>query len=86
MYFDAHTAFPKDFNDNFLQNGKNKECLNAFLISIFMTLHNTSEKVLIITKDDKIVSKNISLDVTEIINFCSAEEADPKLVRHDSLC
>ena len=51
-----------------------------------MSLHNTCEKVLIITKDDKIVSKNTSLDVTEMINFCSAEEADAKLVRHMIHC
>ena len=53
---------------------------------MFTSLYNTSEKVLIITKDDKFVSKNISLDVTEMINFCSAEEADPNLVRHMIHC
>ena len=84
--FDDLTSFPNDFGDNFLKNSDNKEKLNHFLAEKMITLHANSDKCLVITKGNSIITNTQDMLNDELLKFCPSEEADPRLLRHMIQC
>ena len=79
--FDDSTNFPPKMREDFLKNAENKESLNRYLASKFMTFHSGS-KILTITYGNTILSSAPQLFEQLDIFHCTAEEADPRLVGH----
>ena len=69
----------------FLCNSKNKEDLNRYLATKIISLYSGSQTV-VVTYGNTIVSNDNSLLSEERINNCTAEEADPRLIRHAIHC
>lgn len=83
--FDRDTKFPSDFKTNFLKNSDNKNRLNVFLASEFFSQYS-GDKIIVITKDETVLSNDQDLVVDTALSPNSAEEADQKLVRHTLQC
>ena len=83
--FEDHTKFPKNLREDFLRNSQNKEDLNRSLAEKIISLHSGSQTV-VVTYDKSILSNDNNLITAERINNCTAEEADPRLVRHAMHC
>ena len=75
----------KNFEKDFLFNDDNKEDLNTFLADYFLFSYR-GYKTLVITKDETIISNNLSVCISPDISLCTSEESDPRLVRHAIHC
>ena len=85
LKFDDKTQFPKDFKDNFLKSSKNKSSLNLYLAEKFYDFHK-EDKILVVTKNDGILTNINDLQNEKSLTSCSAEEADQKIIRHMIHC
>ena len=83
--FDENTKFPSDFKENFLKHNDNKERFNSFIAKKLLEIHRGS-KTLVVTKGNSINTNENTLESSPLINSCTAEEADQKLVRHMLQC
>ena len=81
--FEDNTKFPKNLREDFLRNSQNKEDLNRYLAEKIISLHSGSQTLLL---HKSILSNDNNLVTAERINNCTAEEADPRLVRHAMHC
>ena len=80
--FNESSMFPSKFSDDFLKDSENKENLNLFLAQMFIRLHGNNAQQLVVTFKETILPNSIELMNECAINYCSAEEADPRLLRH----
>ena len=85
--FSGETLLPKDFSDNFLNNGKNKELLTRFL-SERLLLHEFGDVILIVTINDEIlhISHSEESVVSQLKFSCRLEETDVKIMLHIFNC
>ena len=81
MQFTGETRFPSSFSD-FLSNSENKNNLGQFLARKMIDLHNDSPCKFVVTFNDTILTNDTNLASQSDIKFCTAEEADPRLIRH----
>ena len=85
VHFDENTKFPSDFKDNFLKNNNNKERFNKFVAKQLIDIHDGA-KELVVTHGSMIITNVTALQSDLLINSCTAEEADQKLVCHMFQC
>ena len=85
LKFDDETQFPNDFRENFLKNSANKDKISNYLANKFLEFHH-SDKVLVVTKNDTILTNDENLLNETSLTLCSAEEAGQKVVRHMIQC
>ena len=83
LNFTGDSLFPSNFKD-FLSNSANKNKLNELLAQILINVHDSSSSqlTLVVTYENKILTNNTSLLDQQDISDCSAEEADPRIIRH----
>ena len=83
--FDELSLFPKNFSNDFLFNDDNKNDLNVYLADYMISSYHGS-KTLVVTKGDTVISNDLTICSSNDISYCTAEEADPRLVRHAIHC
>ena len=79
--FDDMTHIPSNFLSKFLTNSINKTNLNEFLVKKFISHHHGKQQILCVTSGDEVIS-NSDVSTETDITRCSAEEADPRIIRH----
>ena len=79
--FNDSTAFPANFETDFLTNVTNKTNLNEYLAQKFIKLHDNDKQTICITYNDTVISNDNVLN-ENLITVCTSEEADSRVIRH----
>ena len=72
---------PSNFLSKFLTNSINKTNLTEFLVAKFISHHHGKQQIFCVTSGCGVVSNSDVSTETDIAR-CSAEEADPRIIRH----
>ena len=81
LNFNESTKFPSKFSDDFIKHSENKERLNLFIAQSFFD-HENNPQTFVVTFQETILSNSLDLVNDKEINYCSSEEAAPRLLRH----
>ena len=82
IYFDENSKFPASFSQDFLRYSENKKQLNMFLAQKFIKLHEHKLQIFVVTFKETILANRLDYMNDTSINYCTAEEADPRLLLH----
>lgn len=83
MQFAVDTQLPSSFSD-FLSNIVNKTNLGQFLVHKLLVIHSGESSLnFVVTLNGDFLTNGNDLLVQNKINYCTAEEADPRLIRHE---
>ena len=74
--FNDSTAFPENFETDFLTNVTNKTNLNEYLAQKFIKLHYNDKHTICITYNDIFISNDNNVLNENLITVCTSEEAD----------
>ena len=80
--FNYSTAFPVNFETDFLTNITNKTNLNEYLAQKFIKLHDNDKQTICITYNDTVISNDNNVLNENLITVCTSEEADSWIIRH----
>ena len=80
--FNDSTAFPANFETDFLTNVTNKTNLNEYLRQKLIKLHDNDKKTICITYNDTVTSNDNNVLNENLITVFTSEEADPRMIRH----
>ena len=80
--FDENSKFPVNFSQDFLRTSENKEQLNMFLAQKFIKLHEHKSQIFVITFKETILTNRLDYMNDTSFNYCTTEEADPRLLLH----
>ena len=72
--------FPAIFCQHFLRNSENKEQL--FLTQKIIKLHEHKSQIFVVTFKETILTNRLDYMNDTSTNYCTAEEAVPRLLRH----
>ena len=81
MNFTGETKFSANFSE-FLCNSANKDKLGQFLAQKLIALHSDNPTKFVVTFNDGILTNDDNLSLQMDISCCTAEEADPRIIRH----
>ena len=83
LKFIGDNQFPSDFKD-FLSNSQNKDKLSEFLAQELINIHQSSASTvtMVATYKTSILTTDTDLLHQQDISECTAEEADPRIIRH----
>ena len=80
--FNDSTAFPANFETDFLTNVTNKTNLNEYLAQKFIKLHDNDKQTICITYNDTVTSNDNNALNENLITVFTSEEADSRMIRH----
>ena len=80
--FNNSTAFPANFETDFLTNVTNKTNLNEYLPQNLIKLHDNDKQTICITYNDTVISNDNNVLNENLITVFTSEEADSRMIRH----
>ena len=80
--FNDCTAFPSNFETDFLTNVTNKTNLNEYLAQKFIKLYDNDKQTICISYNDTVISNDSNVLNENLNTNCTSEEADSPIIRH----